>query len=116
VTRVALDAYSAEVANLDPVTAQSLVEAFREFMTALGLSGSTVVGGIDESTFTAYAAAGIQAIRVTELVSGIVAILGGVFIYFAMGPRSPLVTVFDMAEERQPKPPQAEAEAAPQSL
>jgi hypothetical protein len=34
----------------------------------------------------------------------VVAIVGGIFIYFAMGSRSPLVTVFDMAEERQPKP------------
>ena len=116
VSRVALDAYSAEVANLDPATAKSLVDAFREFLGALSLSGATIVGGVDSSTFAAYAAAGIQAIRVTELVSGIVAILGGVFIYFAMGPRSPLVTVFDMAEERQATPPQTAAEAAPQSL
>jgi hypothetical protein len=114
VSRVALDAYANEVTNLDPVTAAALVQQFREFLTALGLSGPTIVGGVDATTFTAYAAAGIQAIRVTELVSGVVAIVGGVFIYFAMGPRSPLVTVFDMAEERQPKPPETAAEAAPQ--
>jgi MFS family permease len=115
VSRVALDAYSAEVTNLNPVTAAALVEQFREFLTALGLSGTTVVGGLDASTFVAYAVAGIQAIRITELISGVVAIVGGIFIYFAMGPRSPLVTVFDMAEERQPKPSQGTA-AAPSDL
>jgi len=104
-SRVALDFYATHLVNVDPTTAAAAVAEFRALLTVIGLPGYTsLISGLDAPTFSAYGAAAVEGLRLVEAISGVVAISGGVFVYFAMGPRSPLVTVFDMAEERESLP------------
>ena len=88
--------------------AAELVEEFRLALEAVGTPRfREIIGmaldGADVLKGQAYASAYIDGIELALIASGVVCILGAVLGWFLMGKRDPLVTVFDLQDERGAK-------------
>jgi hypothetical protein len=63
-----------------------------------------LVGGIEPSDATAYAAAYTEAVRTVMFSTGILTLLAAPVAWFLIGRRDPLLTVWQHQDERDPAP------------
>ena len=103
VTEVALATYTASVAGLPAADAAQAIAKFRDILVAIGTPNfsevASAVGAVDVRPYVEAYAAGL---RTVFLLSGAVAIIGGVAALLAIGRRDPLTTVYDHHDERVP--------------
>lgn len=97
--------------------ADALVEEFRMALDAIGTPRyreiiTAALEGSDQVKEQAYVAAYLDGVQVVLYGSGIIAVLGAVGVWFLMGKRDPLRTVFDMQDERVENPSDETAEGA----
>ncbi len=101
VTEVALATYTASVAGLPAADAAQAIAKFRDLLVAIGTPDfsqvASAVNAVDLQPYVAAYAAGLQTVF---LVSGAVAIAGGLIALVAIGRRDPLTTVYDHHDER----------------
>jgi MFS family permease len=101
ITQRALDLYAASLPAQDPATRDHAIAAFRDVLVA---AGSPVIGqvlaAIDRADLAAYGAAFVEASRQSLIGTGLVALVAAPIAWLLLGPRDPLATVWDHAEER----------------
>jgi len=102
-TQTALDTYRTSLAGQAADAVEAQVGALREVLALVGMQPTTqLVAGIDPGKLLAYQDAVVAGMQRAALVPGIVAIVTGIIGFFAMGPRDPVRSVWDHADEREP--------------
>jgi hypothetical protein len=108
-TRFTLDAYQSQLSGLSPDAIDAAMGHLRDVMAVVGLPDfGPLVAGLSDSLRPEYFEAAITGLRVSHLVPGIIAIIAGVVSFVLLGPRDPVRTVWEYADERAgPAGPQA---------
>jgi MFS family permease len=105
VAEQALATYTASVAGLPLDEAQRGISTFRDLLTAIGTpSFSQVASAIGPADIQPYVEAYAAGVRVAYALGGLVAVIGGVVAWIALGRRDPLTTVWEHADERESTP------------
>lgn len=100
--RTAIAAYGGNFTGLPADAVESLVAPFREVVTVIGLPAvHQPVADLSDATRASYLAALIAGWRMSELVPGVVALVGAGIVFFALGARDPVRSVWDLADERE---------------
>jgi hypothetical protein len=101
ITQRALDLYGTSLGPIDPAQRDAALGAFRDVMVAVGSPAiNQVLGLLDPSLLAAYGAAFVEASRESLLLTGAFALIAAPIAWLALGPRDPLATVWDHADER----------------
>jgi MFS family permease len=99
VASVALSTYTDSVAG--QAGGAAAIEAFRDVLTAIGTPAfNQVVGAITPGDVAPYLDAYAAGIRTAFVFGGVIAIVGGLVAWLTLGPRDPLVTVYEHRDER----------------
>jgi MFS family permease len=105
VAQVALLTYAASLAGQPQDQIDTAVAAFRDLLTAIGTpSFSALASAIQAQDVSAYVDAYTTGIRAALLGGGVVAVVAGIAAWIILGRRDPLVTVWDLRDERSPSP------------
>jgi MFS family permease len=103
--QTALGTYRATLGGLAPDVIEARVATGRELLNAYGLRPlETILAGIDPVTLEQYRHAVMEGMRLAEIIAGSVAVLAGVLAFLAMGPRDPVRSVWELADERATMP------------
>ncbi|MFN8622817.1 MAG: MFS transporter [Chloroflexota bacterium] len=101
-TSMALDTFKNTLAGLAPPLVDARMADFRRILGELSLrSTQELTAGLDVLTIRSYQEAVVEGMRVAWLVPGVVAILTGIIAYVLMGPRDPVRSVWELADERE---------------
>ena len=101
VTRFAIDAYSNALAGLDPAQREAAVAAFGDVLNAIGTPAMGQIAlTISQADIAAYSSAFTDGLRYSLGLTGLIALIAAPIAWAALGPRDPLGTVFDHADER----------------
>ena len=101
VAQVALATYTASVAGLPEAEAQQAIGAFQNVLTAVGTpSFSQVSSAVDPAELAPYVDAYASGVRAALALGGLVAVIGGLIAWVALGRRDPLATVWELRDER----------------
>lgn len=72
-------------------------------LNLVGLKANAILlGSVEPNTLAIYKDAVVDGMQLASLVPGVVALITGVIAFIAMGPRDPVRSVWDHADERQP--------------
>jgi MFS family permease len=102
-TRFALDAYQGQLTGLSPDAIATATAQLRDLLAVIGLPDfGSLVQGLPDSLRPDYFEAVITGLRVSHFVPGLIAIVAGVVSYVLLGPRDPVKSVWEYADERGP--------------
>lgn len=102
-TQATLDAYRASLAGQAAGVIEAQVSTLRDLLALVGMKSTPqLVASIDPALLRSYEDAVVSGMQISALVPGIVAIVTGIIVFFAMGPRDPVRSVWDHADERGP--------------
>jgi hypothetical protein len=102
-TRFALDAYQGQLAGLGPDAMATATAQLRDLLAVIGLPDfGSLVQGLPDSLRPDYFEAVITGLRVSHFVPGLIAIVAGVVSFVLLGPRDPVKSVWEYADERGP--------------
>ncbi len=106
VAEVALATYTATVAGLPASEAQQAIDAFRDVLAVVGTpSFSQVASAVDPASVAPYIDAYASGVRAALALGGLVAVIGGLVAWVALGRRDPLATVWELRDEREAATP-----------
>ncbi|MEI7745478.1 MAG: MFS transporter, partial [Chloroflexota bacterium] len=78
------------------------VATFRELLTALGMSSmSGLAASVSPADMAAYRDAYLAGVQLAFAAGGVLALLGAAVVWFSLGRRNPLGTVYEHREERE---------------
>jgi MFS family permease len=101
ITERALETYAGSLGAIDPVQRDTAVAAFRDLLIAVGTPGySELASALSPADVTAYVSALVEAYRLGLLGTGLLAVVAAPLVWFALGARDPLSTVWDHRDER----------------
>jgi hypothetical protein len=102
VAQVALATYTATVAGLPAAEAQRAIDAFADVLAVVGTpSFSQVASALDPAAVAPYVDAYASGVRTALALGGIVAVIGGLIAWVALGRHDPLATVYEHRDERE---------------
>jgi hypothetical protein len=102
---VSLQHYASTLTAIPPDVVTARVAAFRRLLEQLNLRPmSEIVAGLDPRALRGYEDAVVEGLRWAWFVPGAIAIATGVIAYVAMGARDPVVSVWELADERSTSP------------
>lgn len=111
---VALSAYEASLAGLPPAEIDAAVAAFGDVLAAVGLpSFGESVAGIDPDLVAPYVDAYSRGVRVAMALGALIALVGGLVVWFLLPNRDPLAVEYQFRDERPV--PRAPSEESPTS-
>jgi hypothetical protein len=92
---------AATLGELPPEALEARLQPLREILFALGMPAfPALVELVDPATLAAYTQAALDGVRVALLVPGVAAIVTGLLVIPALGPRDPVRSVFEYRDER----------------
>jgi MFS family permease len=106
--QTAVATYRADLRGLAPADIEARVTTGRGLLDAYGLRPlESILAGVDPVTLEQYRHAVMEGMRLAEVIAGIVAVIAGVLAFLAMGPRDPVRSVWELADERPTPLPDA---------
>ncbi len=101
ITQRALDTYAASSGIVDPAEREAAIATFRDVLVAAGTPGfAEVAGAVNRADVAGYVAAVVEAYRLSLFGTGLLALVAAPIVWFALGARDPLSTIWDHRDER----------------
>jgi MFS family permease len=101
ITERALATYGGSLGPMDPAQRDAAVATFRDLLIAVGTPGySELASAVSPADVAAYIGAVVEAYRLGLLGTGLLALVAAPVVWFALGARDPLATVWDHRDER----------------
>jgi hypothetical protein len=108
---VAMATLDAHLGGVDPVAAAAQRDQFAALLAVFGTpSFASLAGAIQPGDAAGYAEAYIAGLRAALLLSGLVAVAGGILAWASLGRRDPLKTMWEHRDERGEVPLEVAAE------
>jgi MFS family permease len=102
-TSVAIESFKSTLAGLPAGLSDARVFEFRQVLNDMSLrSTAELTAGLDALTIHSYQAAVVDGMRLAWAIPGVVAIVMGILAFMLMGPRDPVRSVWELADERLP--------------
>jgi len=104
-TQTALDSYAWTLQGIPSGLADTQVGYLRTLLNEFSLrSVAELTSGLDAATVKVYSDAVVDGMQTAALIPGVVAVVTGIIAFILMGPRDPVRSVWDHADERGPDP------------
>jgi MFS family permease len=106
VTVLALDSYAASLSGRPQSDIDAAVAAFRSLLAAINMpTFGAQIESVSPNDYAAYADAYSEAVRTVMFSTGVLTLVAAPIAWIAIGGRDPLDTVWQMADERDPRGP-----------